>query len=180
MSYQAQQDGSALFLSPSASLTSLSRCRIPVSPHFRLHSPPPRRTTEGPRHTFILTHPRRIMAACLPLLSSFRGPSKGNPSSLRALPSPHIYSPQEGGGPEVRAPDAEAQAVPGPALHTPYLLPTGPRAAPPLCSAPLRAAATLAAAGSRFWEAIRAARGGRQELGEHDCNCRARGPPARV
>ena len=42
-------------------------------------------------------------------------------------------------------------------LHTTHLLPTGPRAAPPLGSAPLRAAATLAATGSRFWEAIRAA-----------------------
>lgn len=68
-------------------------------------------------------------------------------------------------------------------LGTTHLLPTGPRAAPPLGSAPLRAAAKLAAAGSRFWEAIWAALGGRQDLrvsGDHGCNCRAAVPPARV
>lgn len=48
------------------------------------------------------------------------------------------------------------------------LLPTGPQAAPPLGSAPLRAAATLVAPGSWFWEAIQAGTG---ELREHDCNC---------
>ena len=172
-----------MFLSPSASLTSLSLAgsqflptSVPTNPYL---AEPPR--VPG---TFILAHPRTIVAACLPLQSSFGGPSKGSPSSRRALLLSHIYPLQE----EVGARKSElwtprprvCRARPMLLLRTPHLLPTGPRAAPPLGSAPLRAAATLAAAGSRFWEAIRAARGGKQELRERRCNCRAGGLPARV
>lgn len=51
-------------------------------------------------------------------------------------------------------------------LRTTHLLPTGPRAAPPQGSAPFRTAATLAAAGSRFCEAIPEVLARRQACGE--------------
>lgn len=51
-------------------------------------------------------------------------------------------------------------------LRTTHRLPTGPRAAPPQGSAPFRAAATLAAAGSRFCEAIPEVLAPRQECGD--------------
>lgn len=102
------------------------------------------------------------------------------PSSWRAPQLP-IAQPCRGD----RAPEACALGPPpracqaGPPLRTAHLLPTGPRAAPPLGSAPFRAAATLAAAGSRFWEAIRAAQAGtraqRTRLQLQGC-----GPPARI
>ena len=50
------------------------------------------------------------------------------------------------------------------------LLPMGPQAATPLGLAPLWVAATLAAAGSWFWEAIQVAWAERQQLRELGCN----------
>lgn len=172
-----------MFLSPSASLTSLSLAGSQFLPTSVPTTPLPRRATEGPRH-FHLGSPADDRGSVPPPSVLLWGPSKGSPSSRRALLSSHIYTLQEEVGarkselwtPRPRACRARPTLLP----RTPHLLPTGPRAAPPLGSAPLRAAATLAAAGSRFWEAIRAARGGRQELQEHHCNCRAGGPPARV
>lgn len=61
---------------------------------------------------------------------------------------------------------SQASPAIGGELRTTHLLPTGPRAAPPLGSAPLRTAATLAAAGSRFCEAILRTLAPEQECGD--------------
>ena len=121
----------------------------------------------------------------LPLPSSFGSVSSEQESFWRVSLTP-VFHPfqEEVGVPEVfpLGPKCPGRArLGGCYLHTTHLLPTGPRAAPPLGSAPLRAAATLAAAGSRFWEAIRAAMRRRKAvLGAHSSNCRAAGPPAGV
>ena len=172
-----------MFFTPSASLTSLP---VPGPNFHPLPSPlfprPPPSHRRSQSH-FHLGLPAEDPGSLPPPSVLLREALPGRPELPACPPVPVSARSRRRWGPG--SPRSRPQG-PGRArhgqcyLHTAHLLPTGPRAAPPLGSAPLRAAATLAAAGSRFWEAIRAARGGRQELGEHNCNCRAGGPPARV
>lgn len=135
----------ACSLTSMAPLASLPVPDLKISPLRR-----PRKVTEGPRQIFILTHSRRILAAS----PTFCPPSGG---SLRAAQAPRVSPPlhtsqslQGGGGGGGLGSLRCGPHCPRYYLRTTHLLPTGPRAAPPLGSAPLRAAATLAAAGSRF------------------------------